>query len=229
MFYCCLMNQHSSQQQDDADSPGCIAALTYEDLSKTTDASDYDALKAGDNGSGTNSSSRKAAQTFEELSTKTDTSVYTPLDESNSRSHNYYGNVKKGTSAFTISGNGTGTNGETVLQSANLKLTCTSTRDDIRLVEWFNKTRGDSNYKTRPSVLMLMNSDGTCEFDTTYTVPANMKCDCVNISMYTCTLISVQEHMKGDMWRCRFTHRTQNSSKFVWTNNVTIDLGDGHA
>ncbi|WAR27550.1 NPHN-like protein [Mya arenaria] len=75
------MNQYSSQQQDDdayqngqsvsgTNSTGCIAAQTYEELSKTTDTSFYDAL---------NSSSCKAAQTYVESSMKTDTSVYDAL------------------------------------------------------------------------------------------------------------------------------------------------------
>ncbi|WAR06173.1 hypothetical protein MAR_021542, partial [Mya arenaria] len=103
-----------------------------------------------------------------------------------------------------------GTNGETVSQSANLKLICTSTRNDIKCVRWYHKTH-----------------DGTCEFDPTYTVPANMKCDCMNISMYTCTLISVQEDIRGDMWSCRFAYGTQNMLKFSYTNTLTIDLADG--
>ncbi|XP_052806660.1 titin-like [Mya arenaria] len=54
-----------------------------------------------------------------------------------------------------------------------------------------------------------------------------MKCDCMNISMYTCTLISVQEDIRGDMWSCRFAYGTQNMLKFSYTNTLTIDLAVG--
>ncbi|XP_052805594.1 uncharacterized protein LOC128234976 [Mya arenaria] len=77
--------EHSRQQQDDdeagdngfgTDSSSCKAAQTYEELSMKTDTSVYDALKKGENG-------------------QDNSQVYTALDESNSTSQNYYGNVKK--------------------------------------------------------------------------------------------------------------------------------------
>ncbi|WAR06594.1 CNTN5-like protein [Mya arenaria] len=126
--------------------------------------------------------------------------------------------------AFTISGNGTRTDGASVLQGENLKLTCSSSRTDIIFVDWSKKPRGNSAYQTAPSVSMKMNLGGMCSFNPKYPVPANMKCDCVSISKYTCILISVQAEMRDDMWRCRFTYGLQASAAFEHTNDLTIDL-----
>ncbi|XP_052810172.1 nephrin-like isoform X2 [Mya arenaria] len=128
---------------------------------------------------------------------------------------------------FTISGNSTGPDGASVSQGDNLKMTCSSSRNDILVVDWYNKPRGNGYYRMSPTVVMKVDTGGKCLFNPNYPVPTNMNCGCVSISQYTCTLISVETDMKGDMWRCRFTYGTQASSVFANTNELTIDLTVG--
>ncbi|XP_052788383.1 hemicentin-2-like isoform X2 [Mya arenaria] len=125
---------------------------------------------------------------------------------------------------FTISGNGTGTDGASVRQGENLKLICSSSRNDIGFVDWYKTRRGYSDNSTPPSVSIKMDSGGTCRFNQIYPVPANMHCGCVSISQYMCTLISVEADMRGEMWWCRFAYGTELSSTFSSTNKLTIDV-----
>ncbi|XP_052809535.1 carcinoembryonic antigen-related cell adhesion molecule 5-like [Mya arenaria] len=129
--------------------------------------------------------------------------------------------------SFTISGNSTGTDGASVSQGDNLQMICFSSRNDILLVDWYNKPRDNNYFPTSPTVVMKLDANGTCLFHPSYLVPTNMNCGCVSISNYTCTLISVETDMKGDMWRCKFAYGTQASSTLAYTNELTIDLTVG--
>ncbi|XP_052803741.1 nephrin-like isoform X4 [Mya arenaria] len=126
------------------------------------------------------------------------------------------------TCAFTISGNGTGTEGASVHLGENLELTCNSLKDDISSVQWYKKPSGSSDYPTKYSVAMQMNSNKECVYD--FPAPDNMKCVCVSKTKYTCTLISVQMDMNDDMWMCNFIYGNDDNASAKTTSALTITV-----
>ncbi|XP_052284122.1 uncharacterized protein LOC127880770 isoform X3 [Dreissena polymorpha] len=125
---------------------------------------------------------------------------------------------------ITLVGNGSSTNGATVMQGDALTMTC-SMSQNISSVTWM-KTEASLNAKEESHVLMRLMNDGKCDFFKN-TPPTDVDCSCISPRVFSCTIKHTTDVDNEDIWRCWASGNGRNMSSneihiYVHGNRTSI-------